>query len=164
MPLQEKKMEDGKRADVLIIAEQADDMIGDTLASLIPRPEKPYKASTVSALAEAIRKVVALMDRELDARPYTAPVDELDPDLVRYLAATLEAAEDYGQPSPISPDAIRGDNELIVITEHLMKLSRDRDFRDFLDEELEEDFAFSDEAASLEEEEDIDEMLKRRMY
>ena len=162
MPLQEKMPKD--RADVVIIAEQSDDMIGDMFAELIPRPERPYKGSTVTALADAIRKVVALMDRELEARPYDAPVDELDPDLVRYLMATLEAAEDYGQPSPIKPEDIRGDNELIVMTEHLLRLARDRDFRDFLDEELDEELALDGEGMMMEEEEDIDEMLQRRMY
>jgi len=163
MPLTEKMPDE--RADVLIIAEQADDMIGDTLAELIPRPEKPYKASTVTALAEAIRKVVALMDRELEARPYTAPVDELDADLVRYLAAVMEAAESYGKPSPVRAEDVRGDNELIVITDHLMQLSRDRDFRDFLqEEELAEDVAYDEGAAQLmDEEEDMDELLMRRM-
>ena len=164
MPLKEKMPED--RAEVVIIAEQADDLIGDTLADLIPRPEKPYKGSTVTALAEAIRKVVAMMDRELEARPYTAPVEELDADLVRYLAAVMEAAEAYGQPSPIKPEEVRGDNELIVITEHLTKLARDRDFKDFLmEEELEDEVAYDEEASGMiEEEEDIDDMLRRRMY
>ena len=162
MPLKEK-MKDN-RADVVIVAEQADDLLGDTLSDLIPTPEKPYKGQVVTQLAEAIRKVVALMDRELDARPYKGPVPELDPDLVRYLAATLEAAADFGKPSPVSPEQVRGDNELIVITEHLLRLADDRDFREFLDEELDEEVAFDDEdMAMMDEEEDIDAMLMRRL-
>ena len=39
MPLKEKK---DSRADVVIVAEQADDLLGDTLSDLIPTPEKPY--------------------------------------------------------------------------------------------------------------------------
>ena len=136
MPLKEKKKTEDSA--LIVIAEQADDNIGDMLQDMIPKPERPYKGSTVSALADAVRRVVALMDRELEERPYPEPVPELDADLLRFLAATLAAAEDFGKPSPVKPEDIRGDNELIVITQHLLELAKDRDFRDFLDEELED--------------------------
>ena len=135
MPLKEKKSEDSA---LIVIAEEADDSIGDMLQDMIPVPERPYKGSTVAALADAVRRVVALMDRELEERPYPEPVPELDADLLRFLAAALAAADDYGQPAPVSPEEVRGDNELIVLTQHLLKLAQDRDFKTFLDEELQD--------------------------
>jgi len=162
MPLKEKMT--NERPQLVVIAEQQDDLIGDTLADLIPAPRRPYKGSTVTALADAVRNIVALMDRDLEARPYRGSVDRLDPDLVRFMAAALEAAEEYGQPAPVKPGEIRSDNELIVITEHLRKLARDRDFRDFLEEELDEELAFNDEAERMDRSKaDDDAMLMSRM-
>ena len=162
MPLKEKQPEDSA---MIVIAERSDDAIGDMLQDLIPKPERPYKGSTVTALADAVRKIVALMDRELEARPYPEPVPELDADLLRYLAATLAAAEDYGKPSPVKPEEIRGDNELIVITQHLLQLAKDRDFRDFLEEELEEDLQedFEMMTDTADAAEDTDALLMSRM-
>ena len=153
-----------EQPQLVVIAEQQDDLIGDKLSELIPAPRKPYKGNVVTALADAVRDVIALMDRDLEARPYRGPVDRLDPDLVRFMAAALEAAEEYGQPAPVKPGDIRSDNELIVITEHLRKLSRDRDFKDFLEEELEEELAFNEEAERVERSAaDDDAMLMSRM-
>ena len=162
MPLKEQTMKE--RPQLVVIAEQQDDLIADTLSDLIPKPRKPYRGTVVTALADAVRDVVALMDRDLEARPYRGRVEQLDGDLVRFMAAALEAAEEYGQPSPVKPDEVRSDNELIVITEHLRKLATDKRFEDFLDEELDEAVAFDDEAEQpMSSPADSDAMLMSRM-
>lgn len=152
-----------ERPELVIIAEEQDDVIGDSLKDLIPRPRKPYKGQTVKALADAVAEVMALMDVEAEPMAYEGQVEELDADLVRFLGMVAQAAADYGQPMPLGPEEIRGDNELIVITDHLKALASDRDFRDWLDEELDEEFDMEEEDESEDEDEDEDALLMGRM-
>lgn len=137
MPLTAKmpKMPDDLRA----AAEEADAEIEGALVSLIPAPERPYNPKTVTSLANAIAAVGKVMGIELKPDPYTAPVPELEPEVVRFLAMVDAAAKDYGQPLPVSLDAIRNDNDLMLITSHLMALAKDRDFKDFLNAPIEEE-------------------------
>lgn len=127
-----------KEPAVIMVAEQQDDLIEDALGDIIPPPEKPYKGRVVANLAKAVSAVAGLMDLEYEPPDFGGSVERLDGELVRLLAMVAQAAEDYGSPLPLGPEEVRGDNELIVISDHLSKLSKDRDFRDFLEEEVDD--------------------------
>jgi hypothetical protein len=125
--------------DLRMAAEASDAEVAMNLAGLIPTPDKPYSPKVVTALAQAIAAAAKIMGLDLKPSPYTEPVAELEPDMVRFLAMMDAAAKDYGSPLPIALDAIKGDRELTVITAALMQLAKDRDFKDFLNMPIEEE-------------------------
>jgi hypothetical protein len=121
-------------ADLEAAAMAADTAVGDTIASLIPRPERPYSPRVATSLAKAIAKVMAALGVEMTAEEYTGPVEEFSPDEARFLAMLEAAAADYGKPLPIKLADIKGDAELTAITAALSALADDADFMAFLDE------------------------------
>jgi len=125
--------------DLRMAAEASDAEVEMMLVDLIPAPDKPYSPKVVTALANAIAAVAKVMGLDLKPEPYTGPVMELDPEVVRFLAMMDAAAKDYGSPLPVALDAVKGDKELTVITAHLMGLAKDREFKDFLNMPIEED-------------------------
>lgn len=125
--------------DLRMAAEASDAEVEDTLAGLIPPPEKPYSPKVVTALAKAIAAAAKVMGLDLAPEPYSEPVMELDPEVVRFLAMMDAASKDYGSPFPVPLDQVKGDRELTVITAHLLGLAKDRDFKDFLNMPLEEE-------------------------
>ena len=125
--------------DLRMAAEASDAEVEMMLVDLIPAPDKPYSPKVVTALANAIAAVAKVMGLDLKPEPYTGPVMELDPEVVRFLAMMDAAAKDYGSPLPVPLDAVKGDKELTVITAHLMGLAKDREFKDFLNMPIEED-------------------------
>lgn len=123
-------------ADLMNAAGKADEAVGAELSALVPAPEKPYSPKVVQALATAVAKLLSQVGIEgVEVEAYTAPVPQLDPDDVRFLAMLAQMAADYGQPLPVSLDSIRGDNELTAITAHLSGLASDPGFKAFLDED-----------------------------
>jgi len=125
--------------DLRMAAEASDAEVESTLAGLIPMPEKPYSPKVVTSLANAISAVAKVMGLDLKPSPYTGPVAELEPEVVRFLAMVDAAAKDYGSPLPVSLDAVQGDKELTVITAHLMGLAKDKGFEEFLNMPVEEE-------------------------
>ena len=123
------------------LAAGEDDIIGESLAVVVPVPEKPYTAQVVTALGRAIVQAAQLLGLDLGEGEYTEPEEALDPEMVRFLAVLSSAAEEYGAPLPVSLEDIRGDKELTALTAALMSLARDRDFRDFLAQPMAEEEA-----------------------
>lgn len=114
------------------LAASEDDIVGESLAVVVPVPEKPYSPKVVTALGRAIVQVAKFLGLDLGEGEYTEPVQALDPEMVRFLAVLSQAAEEYGTPLPVSLQDIRGDQELTALTAALMALAGDRDFREFL--------------------------------
>lgn len=120
--------------DLAAAAGAADDAVGETIAAVIPRPDRPYSPKVASALAAAIAGVMAAMGVEMTPKPYEGPVDEFGPDESRFLAMLEAAAADYGKPLPVKLADIKGDTELTAITAALQQLAKDKAFVVFLDE------------------------------
>lgn len=130
------KMKGDMPPDLMAATEQADAAVGDELAGLVPPPEKPYSPRVVTALAQAVAKLLAQVGIEgVEVETYTGPVPSLEPDDVRFLAMLAQMAADYGQPLPVGLGQIRGDSELTAITAHLTGLASDPGFKAFLDED-----------------------------
>lgn len=155
-------MKDEQKA-VLVIADQQDEAIEDGLAEAIPLPARPYKSQVVDNLHRALSGVTELMGVEFDPMPAGGPVEKLDGETVRLLAMAAKAAADYGQPMPLEPGEIRGDNELVVLSDFLLSLARDRDFRDFLNQEVEEEVLELKEEKAPRNRRDADALFMSRM-
>lgn len=126
-------------AELKMETDAMDESVGEELASLTPPPERPYSPKVMNALAGAIASVLGAMGIEAEVETYTEPVPQLDPDEVRFLAMLTAAAADYGKPLPVTPDKIRGDNDLTAITAALKVLAKDPGFKDFLSQSEGED-------------------------
>jgi len=120
-------------ADLAAVAMDSDAVIEDELAGLIPAPDSPYNARVLTALAKAISDAAKVMGLDLEPITYSEPEVRLEPEVVRMLAMLAAAADDYGQPFPVTLEQIKGDRELTAITAHLLKLAKDKGFADFLD-------------------------------
>jgi len=120
------------------VAEDADMMMGDALASLIPPPMRPYNPKVVTSLANALADVLALFDMAVEPETYTGPQESLDPDLVRFLSMVATAAEDYGKRLPIRLEEMRDEAALTRTTAALTELANDAEFKAFLEEPSEE--------------------------
>jgi len=123
------------------LATSEDEIIGESMAVVVPVPEKPYKAQVVTALGRAIVQAAQLLGLDLGEGEYTEDVPALDPEMVRFLAVLSSAAEEYGAPLPVALEDIKGDRELTALTAAIMALSKDRDFRDFLSQPMAEEEA-----------------------
>lgn len=150
------------------LATDENDIVGESLAVVVPVPEKPYKAGVVTALGRAISQVAQMLGLDLGDGEYSEDVDAMDPEMVRFLAVLGQAAEEFGSPLPVALEDIKGDNELTAITAALMTLARDRDFRDFLaqvepDEEAPTDLPDEDEEMEVEEDFDFRARMRPRM-
>ena len=160
----------GMPADLAALAEEQDAVIGDEMAALVPRPERPYSAKVYTALAKAIAKAAKVMGLDLTPESYSGPVEEMDADVARFLAMMAAAAEDYGKPFPVELSDIKGDSELTAITAALLDLGRDKGFAEFLDapaepsEVIEEEAMMPDGEMEEEEEEvfDFGKRMRRR--
>lgn len=115
-----------------------DALVGDELSALVPKPDKPYSGKVVTSLAKALTAAAQLMGIQVEPAAYTGAVEQLDGDLLRFLAMFEAAAKDYGQPYPVPLAGIKGDSELTAITAHLMRLAKDTAFKDFLEAPAEE--------------------------
>jgi hypothetical protein len=124
--------------DLAAAAGAADAAVGDVVAGLIPKPERPYSPRVATSLAAAIAAVMAAMGVEMTPQPYTGPVEEFGPDEARFLAMLEAAAVDYGKPLPVALADIKGDAELTAITAALQQLAKDQAFVAFLDEGADE--------------------------
>ncbi len=118
------------------IADEENAAIDDALNVVIPAPDRPYNPKVVTSLGKAVAKVAALLGLDLGDGEFTGPVEELDPDLVRFLVVVSKAAEEYGQPLPVALEDIRGDAELTTLAAAITSLSTDRDFKDFLNQDV----------------------------
>ena len=74
----------GMPADLAALAEEQDAVIGDEMAALVPRPERPYSAKVYTALAKAIAKAAKVMGLDLTPETYSGPVEEMDADVARF--------------------------------------------------------------------------------
>jgi len=150
------------------LAASEDDIVGESLAVVVPVPERPYKAAVMTGLARAITQVATLLGLDLGEGEYTEDVEAMDPEMIRFLAVLSQAADEYGAPLPVKLEDIRGDQELTAITAALMALARDRDFRDFLaqvepDEEAPTELPDEDEEMEMVEEFDFSRRMRPRM-
>ena len=102
----------GMPADLAAIAEEQDALIGEEMADLVPRPDRPYSAKVYSALTDAIAKAAKVMGLDLTPEKYTEDVAQMDGDVARFLAMMAAAASDYGKPFPVELEDIKGDAEL----------------------------------------------------
>jgi len=152
------------------LAVDENDIVGETLAVVVPVPDRPYSPAVMTGLGRAIVQVAELLGLDLGEGEYTEAVEAMDPEMVRFLAVLSEAAKEYGSPLPVALEEIKGDQELTAITAALMSLARDRDFRDFLaqvepDEEAPTDLPDMDDGMEVEVVEDFDfsERMRPRM-
>jgi hypothetical protein len=111
---------------------------GEEVSDLIKPPDSPYNVKSLNQLAKAVEAVARVMGIQVEAEEYNEPQARLDNDLSRFLMMIATAAEDYGQPLPVSLEEIRGDNELTAIAAHLLRLSKDGGFEEFLDQPIAE--------------------------
>ena len=162
MPLMIASAPQGMPADLAAIAEEQDELIGQELAGLVPRPDRPYSAKVYTALTDAISKAAKVMGLDLTPERYTEDVAEMDADVARFLAMMATAASDFGQPFPVELEDIRGDAELTAITAALTQLAADKAFAEFLDapaepeEVIEEETVMPDGDVEEEEVEEFD--------
>ena len=141
------------------LADRQDEMIGEEVSDLIKPPDSPYNVKSLNQLAKAVEAVARVMGIQVEAEEYNEPQARLDSDLSRFLMMIATAAEDYGQPLPVSLEEIRGDNELTAIAAHLLRLSKDGGFEEFLDQPIAEvdlEVRASPEGLEVEEEESFD--------
>jgi hypothetical protein len=152
----------GMPADLAAIAEEQDELIGQELAGLVPRPDRPYSAKVYTALTDAISKAAKVMGLDLTPERYTEDVAEMDADVARFLAMMATAASDFGKPFPVELEDIKGDAELTAITAALTQLAADKAFAEFLDapaepeEVIEEETVMPDGDVEEEEVEEFD--------
>jgi len=162
MPLMIASAPQGMPADLAAIAEEQDELIGQELAGLVPRPDRPYSAKVYTALTDAISKAAKVMGLDLTPERYTEDVAEMDADVARFLAMMATAASDFGQPFPVELEDIKGDAELTAITAALTQLAADKAFAEFLDapaepeEVIEEETVMPDGDVEEEEVEEFD--------
>jgi len=162
MPLMIASAPQGMPADLAAIAEEQDELIGQELAGLVPRPDRPYSAKVYTALTDAISKAAQVMGLDLTPERYTEDVAEMDADVARFLAMMATAASDFGKPFPVELEDIKGDAELTAITAALTQLAADKAFAEFLDapaepeEVIEEETVMPDGDVEEEEVEEFD--------
>jgi hypothetical protein len=162
MPLMIASAPQGMPADLAAIAEEQDELIGQELAGLVPRPDRPYSAKVYTALTDAISKAAKVMGLDLTPERYTEDVAEMDADVARFLAMMATAASDFGKPFPVELEDIKGDAELTAITAALTQLAADKAFAEFLDapaepeEVIEEETVMPDGDVEEEEVEEFD--------
>ena len=162
MPLMIASAPQGMPADLAAIAEEQDELIGQELAALVPRPDRPYSAKVYTALTDAISKAAKVMGLDLTPERYTEDVAEMDADVARFLAMMATAASDFGKPFPVELEDIKGDAELTAITAALTQLAADKAFAEFLDapaepeEVIEEETVMPDGDVEEEEVEEFD--------
>ena len=167
MPLMIASAPQGMPADLAAIAEEQDELIGQELAGLVPRPDRPYSAKVYTALTDAISKAAKVMGLDLTPERYTEDVAEMDADVARFLAMMATAASDFGQPFPVELEDIRGDAELTAITAALTQLAADKAFAEFLDAPVEAEEIIEEETVMPDgdvEEEEVEEFdFSKRM-
>ena len=167
MPLMIASAPQGMPADLAAIAEEQDELIGQELAGLVPRPDRPYSAKVYTALTDAISKAAKVMGLDLTPERYTEDVAEMDADVARFLAMMATAASDFGQPFPVELEDIRGDAELTAITAALTQLAADKAFAEFLDAPVEVEEVIEEETVMPDgdvEEEEVEEFdFSKRM-
>ena len=151
----------GMPADLAAIAEEQDSLIGEEMADIVPRPDRPYSAKVYTALTKAISKAAKVMGLDLTPETYSGPVEAMDADVARFLAMMSAAASDYGKPLPVDLEDIKGDSELTAITAALTQLASDKAFAEFLDapveeEVMEEETVIEPDGEEEEEEEEFD--------
>ncbi len=125
--------------DLLDASLDSDAAIGEGLSEFVPVPDKPFNPKTVTALAQAVAEVAAVMGLEIEPPPYSGPVPELDVDLVRFTAMIMAAAADYGQPLPVGLEELKDDAALTLLTSGLRELAKDEGFAAFLDSPVEDE-------------------------
>lgn len=143
-------------------AEEADNMLGEEIVAVIPRPSRPYRGRAVIALAEALGALGEAFGMEM-AMPGNMPtgeVPELPPEIARTLAMVTDAATSYGSPPPVALEEIQDDTALTAITSWLQGLAADEEFAAWLGGE--EEMEMEDEP-SVEEEPDEKALFADRM-
>jgi len=167
MPLMIASAPQGMPADLAAIAEEQDELIGQELAGLVPRPDRPYSAKVYTALTDAISKAAQVMGLDLTPERYTEDVAEMDADVARFLAMMATAASDFGKPFPVELEDIKGDAELTAITAALTQLAADKAFAEFLDAPVEAEEVIEEETVMPDgdvEEEEVEEFdFSKRM-
>lgn len=119
--------------DLLSAADEADAMIGDELAAMVPPFDKPIHPKVMGALTAAVAEAAAVMGFEVIPETYSEPVREMDAAVVRFLAMIDAAAKDYGQPLPVRLDELRTEQDITALTASIIELAADASFVEFLD-------------------------------
>lgn len=120
-------------------AEEADEMIGAEVVSLIPRPARPYNPKAVAALASALAGLGEMFGMVMSPAEVGAEaVEEMPADIARNLGMVVQAATDYGAPPPVALEEITDDSGLTVLTSWLSGLAEDEEFAAWLMEDEDE--------------------------
>ena len=116
-------------------AMSADDALEAALLTEIPAPRRPFSGKVMKNLIDAAAKASLAFGAPIKLEISDAPAARLPGEVVRVLAMMEKAAEDYGNPFPVSLKAAVSDEALVAIAAHLLSLARDPDFKKFLAEE-----------------------------
>lgn len=122
-------------AELKKAAMSADDSLEAALMTEIPAPRRPFSGKVMKNLLDAAAKASMVFGAPVKLEISDAPAARLPGDVVRVLAMMEKAAEDYGNPFPVSLKSAVTDEALIAIAAHLLSLARDPEFKKFLQEE-----------------------------
>jgi hypothetical protein len=122
-------------AELKKAAMSADDSLEAALMTEIPAPRRPFSGKVMKNLLDAAAKASMVFGAPVRLEISDAPAARLPGDVVRVLAMMEKAAEDYGDPFPVSLKSAVTDEALVAIAAHLLSLSRDPEFKKFLQEE-----------------------------
>jgi len=122
-------------AELKKAAMSADDSLEAALMTEIPAPRRPFSGKVMKNLLDAAAKASMVFGAPVKLEISDAPAARLPGDVVRVLAMMEQAAEDYGEPFPVSLKSAVTDEALVAIAAHLLSLARDPGFKKFLQEE-----------------------------
>lgn len=122
-------------AELKKAAMSADDSLEAALMTEIPAPRRPFSGKVMKNLLDAAAKASMVFGAPVKLEISDAPAARLPGDVVRVLAMMEKAAEDYGDPFPVSLKSAVTDEALVAIAAHLLSLARDPEFKKFLQEE-----------------------------
>ena len=122
-------------AELKKAAMSADDSLEAALMTEIPAPRRPFSGKVMKNLLDAAAKASMVFGAPVKLEISDAPAARLPGEVVRVLAMMEQAAEDYGEPFPVSLKSAVTDEALVAIAAHLLSLARDPGFKKFLQEE-----------------------------
>ena len=111
----------------------ADTRMESAMMTEIPTPRRPYSGKVLKSLVDAAAKASMLFGAPVEIE--IKDPSRLPGELVRTLAMLEQAAQDYGNPFPVSIREAQTDDAMVAIAAHLLALVKDRGFKDFLESE-----------------------------
>lgn len=120
------------------VAEEADSSTDAKLSAMLPKLRAPYKLVAVKALSSALAEVAKLAGVPYEVVLPTEDPMELPVGMLRPLAMIMKAATDFEMPMSLDISRLVDSTALTVVTSAIMKLLKDRDFKKFLAEPVDE--------------------------